>query len=781
MFKKSRGLSIGILGGVTLISTSLFMYEIAISRVFAALLPYHFVFMILSTAILGMGIGSTIEFKRIKKAGRINPLEEHAKLVSYMAYSMFGSFVVIYFVPFIKFNLLYIGVAAVPYIFAGQFFTSLFTNYGEYSNKIYFADLIGAGAASALSIGIFYFIGFIPAVKLIFVIVFISALVFSIRAAEKKHIYINSLLALFMLFLSVIPNTGKFIEKNFISFLTSPYTILARFKNSGTEAKIIYTNWDGFARTDVIKLKGDDSARIVSTNGAANTQMIKYDGINDFYGLRKQIDYIPYLINENAEVAIVGAGGGRDVLQAVLGGAKSIDAIDINRSTVQAVKDMGRYNGDIYENSKVNVIVGDGRSVLEKSNKKYDIIFLSMVMTGAAQANGYALAENYIYTKEAVQTYYDHLKPNGKLVFVGHNNMDMAKLTNTSLKVLQENGIPNKLLKDQIFLGGELHEGEKTMVHSPVVMMAKKPYSQEEIELINIFFTEQHYSVLHLSGGVQEDYITSISEGKATLEGLMKESKFDIKPSSDERPFFYNFHKGIPITFIFVLLSVYSCISIFFRKPLAEQNIKKRGHYFSLLGVGFMVVEVAFIQKMAIYLEHPTTAFVVTISALLIGAGVGSFFSHGAWLVEKDGKHRGAVLAFISILVTGLVFKFASDRIFFIPLWEKVLAAGLIIFVNGFFMGMIFPYSISLSKKIDDEKNIPIFYGINGLFSMVGSVIAVIISMKLGVTATLFAGSIIYGVIYMFMPVLSQESSRLSLQKNRIKSSKSAYLKNRRS
>ena len=83
---------------------------------------------------------------------------------------------------------------------------------------------------------------------------------------------------------------------------------------------------------------------------------------------------------------------------------------------------MGRYNGDIYGNSKVNVIVGDGRSILEKSNKKYDIIFLSMVMTGAEQANGYALAENYIYTKEAVQTYYDHLKPNGKLVFVGHNN-----------------------------------------------------------------------------------------------------------------------------------------------------------------------------------------------------------------------------------------------------------------------------------------------------------------------------------------------------------------------
>jgi len=781
LVKKSRGLSSAVLGGVTLISTSLFMYEIAISRVFAALLPYHFVFMILSTAILGMGIGSTIEFKRIKKIVRINILEEHAKLVSYMAYSMLGSFIVIYFVPFIKLSLLYIGIVAVPYIFAGQFFTSLFINYGEYSNKIYFSDLIGAGLASVLSIGIFYFIGFIPAVKVIFVIVFISSLAFSIMAAKKKHAYLNSLLALSMLFLSVIPNTGKFIEKNFISFLTSPYTSLARFKNSETEAKIIYTNWDGFARTDVIRLNGDDSARIVSTNGAANTLMIKYDGVNDFYGLRKQIDYIPYLLNENAEVAILGSGGGRDVLQAVLGGAKSIDAIDINHSTVQAVKDMGRYNGDIYGNSKVNVIVGDGRSILEKSNKKYDIIFLSMVMTGAAQANGYALAENYIYTKEAVQTYYDHLKPNGKLVFVGHNNMDMAKLTNTSLKVLQENGIPNKLLKDQIFLGGELHEGEKTMVHSPVVMMAKKPYSQEEIELINNFFTEQNYSVIHLSEGVQEEYITSISEGKATLKRLMKESKYDVKPSIDERPFFYNFSKGIPITFIFVLLSVYSCISIFFKKPLDEQNIKKRGRYFSLLGVGFMLVEVAFIQKMTIYLEHPTTAFVVTISALLIGAGVGGFFSHRDWFIEEDGKHRGAILAFISILITGLVFKFSSDLIVFIPMREKILTAFLIIFINGFFMGMIFPYSISSSKKIDDEKNIPIFYGINGLFSMAGSVIAVIISMKLGVTATLFAGSIVYGIVYMIMPVLFQESSRLSLQKNKIKSSKNSYIQNQRS
>ncbi len=776
MFKKNRDLSIGTLGGITLISTSLFMYEITISRVFATLLPYHYVFMILSTAILGMSIGSIVEFKKIKAIGyKINPLGEQGKLVSYLAYSMLTSFAVIYFVPFIKLSFLYIGIAAIPYIFAGQFFTSLFTNYAEYSNKIYFADLIGAGVASALSIGIFYFIGFIPAVKLIFVTVFISALVFSIRAGEKNHTYLNSLLALFMLSLSVIPNMGNFIEKNFVSYLTSPYTSLARFKNSGAEAKIIYTNWDGFARTDVIKREGDDSARIVSTNGAANTLMIKYDGVNDFYNLSSQIDYIPYLLNENAEVAIIGSGGGRDVLQAILGGAKRVDAIEINRSTVQAVKDMGSYNGNIYENPKVNVMVGDGRSILEKSNKKYDTIFLSMVMTGAAQANGYALAENYIYTKEAVQTYYDNLKPNGKLIFVGHNNMDMAKLTNTSMKVLQENGIPNKLLKDQIFLGGELHEGQETMVHSPVVMLAKRPYSQEEIETINHFFTEQKYSILHLSGGVQEDYITSISAGKATLESLMKKSKYDIKPSSDEKPFFYNFHKGIPVTFIFVLLSVYSCRSIFFKKLLYEQNIKKRGHYFSLLGVGFMVVEVAFIQKMTVYLEHPTTAFVVTISSLLIGAGVGSFFSHGAWLIEKDGKHRGAILAFMSILATGIIFKFASDWIVFIPMGKKVLAAILIIFVNGFFMGMIFPYSISSSKKIDGEKNIPIFYGINGLFSMAGSAIAVIISMKLGVTATLFAGSIIYGVIYMFMPVLFQESSSLSLQKNRIKSSKSGY------
>jgi SAM-dependent methyltransferase len=744
--------------GITMVSTNLFMYQVVINRVFSVLLPYHFTFLILSTAILGMGFGSIIEFKETSKKRDVVSLEEeHGKLTSYLAYSMLGSFLIIYFMPFIKLTLLYIPIVSVPYIFAGRFFANIFTNYGEESGKIYFFDLMGAGLASALTIGIFYFVGFIPSITIMFILVFLSSLFFSIRAFDKKNIFLNGIFAAAMFLIAFLPNVLRFVEKHFTSYLTSPYTSVARLNNNGDNSEIIYTNWDGFARTDVIKLKNNDSTRIVSTNGSANALMIKYDGISDFYKLKNQIDFLPYLLNKNAEVAIIGAGGGRDVLQALMGGAKSVDAIEINRSTVDAVKSMGEYNGNIYENPKVNVIVGDGRSLIEKSKKEYDIIFLSMVMTGATQANGYALAENYIYTKEAIESYYKHLKKNGKLVFLAHGIMDMTKISNTLLEVLLDDGVSKDMLSEHIFTGGKPH-GE-AMIHSPVIMLAKTPYSDSDFKIIDEFSGENGYSILNFSDKTPKSYIRKFSSGEVTLKELIKESEYDVSPSTDERPFFYNFQKGIPVTFIIIIATMYLFKNIFFRKYIIKNKIIKTGHYFSLLGIGFMMIEVAFIQKMSIYLEHPTTAFVVTISSLLVGAGIGSYFSQTKWMIGKDGRHKGALIAFLSLVLTGIVFKFIFTWSFSIDIWKKLLIAIIIIMVNGLSMGTIFPYSIAESKRLHSAKNISIFYGINGIFSMLGSILAIIISMNFGVTTALFMGAGVYGIIYMIMPMLFKESS----------------------
>lgn len=741
-----------LLLGIGMISTSLFMYEIVLSRLFSTILPYHFAFLILSTAILGMGMGSIVELKKMKKSGyNDSQAVNHSTLLLLLSWSMLGSFMFMYFMPFMSVIYVYIGIAAIPYIFAGRFFTNLFTTYGNLSNEIYFSDLVGAGLASILCIGIFYYIGFVFSINIIFILIFLSSLIFSMNSEKNSHMVLSGGAVIFFMVASLTMNTTSFLEDNFTAYMTSPFTSLTRMRNSGGNAEVTYTKWDGFARTDVIEIEEIQDYRIVSTNGSANTLMIRYDGKNDFYDLRKKIDYIPYLLKDEPKVAIIGAGGGRDVLQAIIGGAKVVDAMEINRSTVEAVRDMGDFNGNIYENPRVNVIIGDGRSILEKSNKKYDIIFISMVMTGAAQASGYALAESYIYTEEAFQTYYNHLTPDGKIVFVGHNTMDMQKIANTSLRLLEDNNIASENFKDHIFIGGTKHE---SMLHTPLIMVSKLPYLSEEVSIIKDFFGINKYSILNLSGTEYKNYISEISEGKTSLDKVIRGSEYEVKPSTDNTPFFYNFQRGIPPVFGLILIIIFVFTSIYFRGYLREREIRDGAVQFSLLGMGFMLVEVSLIQKMTIYLEHPTTAFVTTISTLLIGAGIGSFFSNKKLYVREDGRHYGALASMVSIISTLILVTLFHESTFSLSLTIKLLIAIPILFVNGFFMGMIFPYSLSTIKNLGREEHIPIFYGINGIFSMIGSIAAILISMKIGITAALLSGGIIYGVIYALMPKL---------------------------
>ncbi len=329
--------------------------------------------------------------------------------------------------------------------------------------------------------------------------------------------------------------------------------------------------------------------------------------------------------------------------------------------------------------------------------------------------------------------------------------MDMQKIANTSLKLLKDNNISRENLKDHIFIGGTKHE---SMLHTPLIMVSKLPYLTEEIDTIKDFFKTNKYSIINLSGTEDTNYISEISDGKISLEEVIKGSEYEVKPSTDDTPFFYNFQRGIPPVFGLILLIIFVFTAIYFRKYLKEREVREGAIHFSLLGMGFMLVEVSLIQKMTIYLEHPTTAFVTTISALLIGAGVGSFFSNKKLYIREDGRHYGTLASMISIMFTLLLITLFHGSTFSLSLARKLLIAISVLFINGFFMGMIFPYSISIIKNLGREEHIPIFYGINGVFSMIGSIIAILISMKIGITAALLSGGIIYGVVYALMPKL---------------------------
>lgn len=731
---------------ITLISISLFMYEVIISRLFSVLLSYHYVYFIISIAILGMGLGSMIEYKLIQNEENIAASKNIGRLIILLSIIIIISFALIYLLPYMSMSI-YILISILPYIIGGRIFTKVFTMYGKDSNKIYFADLIGAGFAAILSIILLYRSGFIITVHVLFIMLLLTISIWFYKR-EKYNIISYSTLGIIIFSIVVSPFTRDYLEKNFVSYLSSPSTSIARLRNANLKYDIISTKWDGFARTDVVKIEEDDNKRIITINGSANAAMLKWDGkTKNVTELKESIDFLPYLLGENRGVAIIGAGGGRDVLQAIIGGAQEIDAIEINQSAIDAVKEMGEYNGNIYDHPSVNVLSGDGRSIIAKSEKKYDLIFAALVMTDTTESMGYAMAESYIYTKEALQVYYDKLKPNGKLVFVTHGISDTYKISNTGFDILKKNDVPIEQVKDHLIIGANIEaHGENVMYHMPIIVISKQKFTVQQLNKASNFFEKNKFKSIHFPGNNEDSYFKFISDGKFSLEDIYGHSPENIKPATDESPFFYNFSKGVPDVFkiLFLLIALFV---VLFIKPIYKDNSYRESFLFSILGVVFMLVEIGFIQKFTLFLEHPTVAFVTVVGSLLIGSGIGSFFSNSKYLI-KHNKHWGPVLASISIICSTLLINYGLLNMLNEDLYIKLIITIVVLLINGFFMGMIFPYSIKRVTENNKSNLIPILYGINGIFSVLGSVLAIIISMQLSISESFIRGYVIFNSKY---------------------------------
>lgn len=751
MNNKDKRVNSRLLLFLTLISVGLFMYEVILSRLFSVLLSYHYVFFIISLAMLGMGLGSFMEYKN-RRGKRKTVDDKIIKFSVQLTLTMFFSFWLIYLLPFTS-TIIYILISVVPYIYAGRLLTTVFSEYGEHSNKIYFVDLIGAGLAAIGSIVLLFSLGFISTVHVLFIIIFSSIfLIKRFKVYRKTQIAFAILIAVQLVGV-FSTNVESWLKKNFNSYLSSPSTSLSRLRDGNLDYDILYTEWDGFARTDVVTFGENDTRRIVTINGSANASMLKWDGTEESVSyLKKDPGFLPYLMGEVYDVAIIGAGGGKDVVQALIGGAKNIDAIEINQSAINAVKSMGDYNGFIYDQPEVNVIVGEGRSILANSDKKYDIIFASLVMTGTSEA-GYAMAESYIYTEEAFDIYYDLLKPNGKLVFIAHDSSDMYKIINTAYKTLQSNDVSTESIKDHMIVGIEsVFHGEVEMMHSPLVVVKKdNVFNQDEISITTEFFENNTILPFHLGDLNENSYVSFLSNEDVTLQDVYRGTEMNIVPATDNSPYFYNFNKGISDVFI-AIIGIISMILIIFIIYIKKERAMKPSIHFSLLGIVFMLVEVGLIQILTLYLEHPTLAFTVTVASLLIGAGIGSYFSNCKFWFTKKERHRGALGIALSLSLTLLLLWNFKNEFLSSDIWIKSIISFIISVGNGFFMGMLFPYSIQKVKRMGKQNLIPLLYGVNGIFSVLGSVLAIILSMQFGINFTLISGVMIYLTIFIFMP-----------------------------
>lgn len=764
---KNTGSKISILLSIFFISVSLFVYQVVLTRLYSAILSYHYVFLTTSFAILGLGIGSVIAYKIRKKSreaiakssireGIVN-LEGIKRQINIGSIILAASYIIVfalnYLLPFVNNMLVYIVLGTIPSLVGGYLYSILFTEFSGISGKLYFADLIGSGAGSIAIIFLLDNAGMFRTILMVGIIALLPALILPASTKKIKAIgYILPLMLIAGLLLS-----GQYInsiEKNFNGILNNSQKTYGSLKKAGLSPEIVFSEWNAFSRTDVIKMPQRPEDMILTIDGAANAPMYEFDGnIESLEKFKEDSGYLPYTIGNNSKTLLIGPGGGRDVLYALAGGSKDISAVEINTSSIDAVKAFGEYNGYIYDRPEVKVYGEDGRSFVRRSQDKYDLIFLSLVMTNTSQGMAYALSENYIYTVEAMKDYLDQLNDNGRIAFLAHDEEDLSKIVATAMQALNSKGIPIKDTPNYIALYAQFmpqQHGGATM-HEPVIIIKNKPFTEDESKDLMETAKKNQIAPIYAPLVQEQGPLQLIKEVKISIKDYIKGFNSNVTPATDNSPYFYNFGKGVPATLILILM-VAAIGSIIMFAPFASKDGNLRPTmYFSLLGIGFMMIEVPLIQKFILYLGHPTLAFTFVLAALLVGSGIGGYLSNNR-LFNRNIKAFYlppvivAVISTILLLTIGFIFKSTSD----LSLTGRIIIASILVMLQGFFMGMPFPRGLKLVGESRRNEIVPVMWGVNGVTSVIGSVLSVILSMTIGFTGALIAGAMIYLIVSLF-------------------------------
>ena len=755
-------------------SASVLSFEIIATRISSVIFVNSYAFAILSFAILGLSLGAIYEYYFGKKETLTEKNESQIFApVFYHGVSTLLFIFIVTKVPAVTSPFFFFILILFPFFFAGRFYSNIFKLYSAESFKIYSVDLIGASIGCLLPLILIPYMGPINGVLVVSfsLITILLASVYLTGSKIKTGLTLLFGLAIITLigffapknWLGEIP-IGEFEEKDFYHVYEDP----------SIRSTIVDSKWSIFGRSDLVEHSNQDRVKHIFIDGAAGSQMYKFGGdVNniDPYTSSLLLQYttsIPFLLleeNQKNSMLVIGPGGGKEILTGLVSNIGSITGVEINKDFVDIVKEESGYNGGIYTDfPNVSLIVNEGREYAKSTSRTYDLIVMALPSTQQLQSiDSYALSENYLLTVEAIEDYLNILTPEGELIFTVHNNWEMNKLIITVLEAFENRGI----VKSEAL--NHLLAVETT--YSPTLVIKKSAFTEEYIsrtidflvqlppELPKVTFIPYTWDELSVTLG--NSLLKSIKDERSSLEEIVSSKPYDIGAVYDDNPYFYNLSNGIPENFKNLLKLIIPVILLIILFPFIKarnKHKKEEGVYFGRsvlifvgLGAGFMLIEVSLFQKLILYLGSPTISLSVLLCSILVGMGAGSMVS--SYFMPNDHFKRLfyssliiVLIGSIAIMVYPLILESIMDKSRFF----RSFITFILVFPLGLIMGVPFPTSIQIMKKLNFESFIPWMYGVNGSMSILGSIGSIIISMLLGFKYALFLGLLLYLLVAFF-------------------------------
>jgi spermidine synthase len=676
---------------------------------------------------------------------------------------------------FLRLTAIYL-ISAVPFFLTGLQFSIVFAREAKHIPRLYGADLLGGALACLGVVPLLNWLGGPNTVLLAGLVTALAGAVWAASVPQRR-----AMLALAGAWLVVIAanHSGKIFDIVYAKGM---------FRDP---AWVEFARWNAISRVEVDRQGG---AKAVVIDADASTYIMNAD-LNHWKGTEWETNLMsapPALANvlrPHGEFAIIGPGGGVDVLRAVANGSTNVTGIEINPIIANTIM-RGRYADyafHLYERPEVHIHVTDGRSFVRNAPQRYDVVQMTLVDTWASTAAGaFALSENSLYTTDAFEEYFQHLKPDGMIAITRwefREPREALRVVSEAMEALHRLGVRNPQRNFMVISEGALDEDG-----IPVAVLAKKSAFTAEEEAAVAAHLESHEDLvaLYRPSAPQSNPFSALIASNDP-HAFAASYPYNVAPVTDDAPFFFftlklkhllhhegleqgidwKVNLGVAVLGAVLIVSVVAVL-VFLVVPLAFGTHGASKHasclmYFVAVGLGYILVEIAFIQRFVLFLGHPVYALTVVVFLLLLSSGMGSLASR-KWLGERSGAWLPLVLIVGAILLYVFVLPGLLRSLVGWPFTAKLALSALLLVPLGFAMGMPFPTGLrTLAGRFAQDEStqnaVEWAWAMNAASSVLGSVLAMVIAIQFGLNVTLACGALAYLVALSLTRTLSAQAA----------------------
>lgn len=805
---------------IACLSGAMIAQEILLMRLFSIIQWHHFASMVISLALLGFGASGTLIAVARKPLQQHFSGAYRLSAVG-LGITAGGSFLLAQRLPFNPPELWwdprqYVYLLALYLLLALPFWCGAtgiglaFTQYPDLIPRIYRYDLMGAGVGALLIVGGLWLLHPLTCLLLIGALGFVGALLGPVPAGRSRRSSLGTVglgLALAAgwlvwppaLRISEFKGLSKALllpDAQLLAERSSPFGLLnvvhsAAFHEIPPGGSL---NYFGPPPPPQHLLFVDGDSAGVITQTPADVRTLQY---LDFLSAALPYHLLQARASPGARlpprVLVLGAGGGSDVLLARYYGAQPVEVVELNPQTVQLLReDFGSFTRHLFDRPEVHLHVAEARGFVACSRDRYDLIQMALLGSFSAAAAGtQALSENYLYTVEAFQEYLRRLRPNGLLAltcWLKQPPRDELKLFATAVAALEREGVTQPAA----------HLAFIRSFNTATLVVARTPLTPIQVDTVRTFCDDRSFDLIFLPGlrpaeanryNLLDD--PSLDLGVQALlsdrrSDFYRRYKFNVVPATDDRPYFFQFltwrvlpellasrGKGsIPFAewgYLLLLIALLQAALASFglilaplftlrREPSPRGMFLRAGGYFLCLGLAFLFIEIAFIQKFTLFLCHPLYSAAVVLCAFLVFAGLGSGSSER---VAQALRQRGwanplpmiiAALVVLALVDLGLL-PFLLRGLIVLPMVVKAVLSILLIAPLAFCMGLPFPLGLRFVAAAAPAL-IPWAWGINGCASVLSALLATLLALHFGFTGVvLLAAGLYAGAGLLLRPV----------------------------